>query len=236
MARAPVNKSGRPFQVFTPFHRAWIDHGVHDPASAVRASAPTGSPPRIGSTCRRPTTSWSPWPARRRRGEQWRAWLATGLRGGAAYPKLHDVPGADATSHLSIALRWGHLHPRTVLNDLAEQRSDGASRPGPPDRLAGLLRRCLFHRPDATSEPIRPEFAEMPSDEPDRTERPPNSSKAWQQGRTGYPLVDAGMRQLLAEGWMHNRVRMVVASFLIKDLHIGWWHGRRLVHGAPARR
>jgi deoxyribodipyrimidine photo-lyase len=48
---------------------------------------------------------------------------------------------------------------------------------------------------------------------------------AWQQGRTGFPLVDAGMRQLLAEGWMHNRVRMVVASFLIKDLHIGWWHG-----------
>ena len=55
--------------------------------------------------------------------------------------------------------------------------------------------------------------------------RPPRSGLAWQEGRLGYPLVDAGMRQLLAQGWMHNRVRMVVASFLTKDLHIGWWHG-----------
>ena len=65
----------------------------------------------------------------------------------------------------------------------------------------------------------------MPTDEPDADDRAADRLKAWQQGRTGYPLVDAGMRQLLAEGWMHNRVRMVVASFLIKDLHIGWWHG-----------
>ena len=65
----------------------------------------------------------------------------------------------------------------------------------------------------------------MPTDEPDQTKTAAERLEAWQQGRTGYPLVDAGMRQLLAEGWMHNRVRMVVASFLIKDLHIGWWHG-----------
>ena len=65
----------------------------------------------------------------------------------------------------------------------------------------------------------------MTVDEPDQTEAAAAHLKAWQDGRTGYPLVDAGMRQLRAEGWMHNRVRMVVASFLIKDLHIGWWHG-----------
>ena len=65
----------------------------------------------------------------------------------------------------------------------------------------------------------------MPTDEPDQSPTAAERLAAWQQGRTGYPLVDAGMRQLQAEGWMHNRVRMVVASFLIKDLHLGWWHG-----------
>jgi deoxyribodipyrimidine photo-lyase len=65
----------------------------------------------------------------------------------------------------------------------------------------------------------------MAVDEPEQSASAAAHLKAWQDGRTGYPLVDAGMRQLRAEGWMHNRVRMVVASFLIKDLHIGWWHG-----------
>jgi deoxyribodipyrimidine photo-lyase len=83
----------------------------------------------------------------------------------------------------------------------------------------------LFQRPDAVREPIRHEFSKFPTDDPDRMETASQRLKAWQRGQTGYPLVDAGMRQLLAEGWMHNRVRMVVASFLIKDLHIGWWHG-----------
>jgi deoxyribodipyrimidine photo-lyase len=85
----------------------------------------------------------------------------------------------------------------------------------------------LFQRPDAVGEPIRPEFSKMPTDDPQRLETAAQRLRAWQDGKTGYPLVDAGMRQLLAEGWMHNRVRMVVASFLIKDLHIGWSHGAR---------
>ena len=83
----------------------------------------------------------------------------------------------------------------------------------------------LFHRPDAITRPIKPEFAQMPTDEPEPGSVPAERLAAWQQGRTGYPLVDAGMRQLQVESWMHNRVRMVVASFLIKDLHIGWTHG-----------
>ena len=83
----------------------------------------------------------------------------------------------------------------------------------------------LYRRPDAVTQPIRPEFKAMPIDDMEHDKATQARFKAWQQGRTGFPLVDAGMRQLLAEGWMHNRVRMVVASFLIKDLHIGWWHG-----------
>ena len=137
-----INKSGAPVP------------GVHPVPSDLdrprRARPRPGRPrlrcrlarrPRTGWTCRRPTTSWSAWPGSGRRGSSGgRGWPGT-PRGSPPTPKLHDVPGADATSHLSIALRWGHLHPRTVLTDLAEQRSDGARGPGPPDRLAGLLRR-----------------------------------------------------------------------------------------------
>ena len=65
----------------------------------------------------------------------------------------------------------------------------------------------------------------MPAEDPATSPDAARGLQAWQRGRTGFPMVDAGMRQLLAEGWMHNRVRMLVASFLVKDLHLGWWHG-----------
>ncbi|HVK34307.1 MAG TPA: deoxyribodipyrimidine photo-lyase [Microlunatus sp.] len=220
-----VNKSGTPFQVFTPFHRTWLDHGVHDPASAVRVSSADwrASEDRVDLPPVDDELIGLAGEAKAR--EQWRAWLARDAEGVAAYPKLHDVPGADATSHLSIALRWGHLHPRTVLKDLAEQRSDGARALARQIAWRDFFADVLWHKPYATTEPVRPEYSKMTVDEPDKTEAAAAHLLAWQDGRTGYPLVDAGMRQLRAEGWMHNRVRMVVASFLIKDLHIGWWHG-----------
>ena len=179
----------------------------------------------VRRSSRSPIPSWSPWPARGRLGRAWQAWLNADSEGVDDYAELHDFPGPDATSHLSIALRWGHLHPRTVLADLATRRSKGAAALARQIAWRDFFADVLFHRPDAVSQPIRAEFKAMPTDEPDRTKRAAERLAAWQQGRTGFPLVDAGMRQLLAEGWMHNRVRMVVASFLIKDLHIGWWHG-----------
>ena len=112
-----------------------------------------------------------------------------------------------------------------MLGDLRPLRSKGASALARQIAWRDFFADTLFHRPDAVTQPIRPEFARMPTDEPEQTKTAAERLQAWQQGRTGYPLVDAGMRQLQAEGWMHNRVRMVVASFLIKDLHIGWWHG-----------
>ena len=79
----------------------------------------------------------------------------------------------------------------------------------------------LHRRPDTARDYLKPEFARMDYDEPgEQLER-------WKQGRTGFPIVDAGMRQLRATGWMHNRVRMIVASFLVKDLHLEWQHGAR---------
>ena len=79
----------------------------------------------------------------------------------------------------------------------------------------------LFHRPESARDYYKPEFARMDYDVPG------DQLQAWREGRTGFPIVDAGMRQLRATGWMHNRVRMIVASFLVKDLHVEWQHGAR---------
>ena len=219
------NKAGSPFQVFTPFHRTWSAHGTHDPAPGVRASSvdwmeaenrveiPDADEELIGLAGEQAAR------------QSWQRWLRRDHNGVDDYAKLHDFPGPDATSHLSIALRWGHLHPRTVLHDLSSRRSNGAAAVARQIAWRDFFADVLFHRPDAVTEPVRPEFKRMTSDDPGRTKTAAERLQAWQDGKTGYPLVDAGMRQLRAEGWMHNRVRMVVASFLIKDLHIGWWHG-----------
>ena len=114
-----------------------------------------------------------------------------------------------------------------MLHDLAGRRSKSATALARQIAWRDFFADVLFRRPEAVSEPIRREFSKMPTDDPHRLETAAQRLRAWQEGKTGYPLVDAGMRQLLAEGWMHNRVRMVVASFLIKDLHVGWWHGAR---------
>jgi deoxyribodipyrimidine photo-lyase len=120
------------------------------------------------------------------------------------------------------------LHPRTLLADPAERdgHADPLGTSGAATFREELARRkfhadMLFHRPQTAREYLRPEFARMPY------AGPGEQLEAWQQGRTGYPMVDAGMRQLLHSGWMHNRVRMIVASFLVKDLHLEWQHGAR---------
>jgi deoxyribodipyrimidine photo-lyase len=219
------NAAGKPFQVFSPFHHAWLAHGVHEPAPGVRASSVTWLRAEGRQRLDGPDKDLLPLVGEKPAASAWRAWLRRDSEGLADYAKLQDFPGVDATSHLSIALRWGHLHPRTVLHDLGPLRSKGAAALARQIAWRDFFADVLFHRPDAVSEPIRPEFTKFPTDDPDRMEAAAQRLQAWQQGKTGYPLVDAGMRQLLAEGWMHNRVRMVVASFLIKDLHIGWWHG-----------
>jgi deoxyribodipyrimidine photo-lyase len=122
-------------------------------------------------------------------------------------------------------LRWGHLHPRTILADLDPLRSEGAQAYARQLAWRDFYGDVLFHRPDSVTRAVRPAFEAMATDEPGRDMTAAKRLEAWKQGKTGYPLVDAGMRQMITEGWMHNRIRMVVASFLIKDLHIGWQHG-----------
>jgi deoxyribodipyrimidine photo-lyase len=116
------------------------------------------------------------------------------------------------------------VHPRTLLADLRERRG-----PGPHTYETELAWRefyadVLFRRPDSARDYYKPEYGRM------RYVRATGTTSGfteWQEGRTGFPIVDAGMRQLRHTGWMHNRLRMITASFLVKDLHIEWQHGAR---------
>ncbi len=223
-------QSDQPFQVFTPFHRAWAAHGTHAPAPDVAIAevdwveAPGREPLAEGDPGL--TAAAGETAAR----AAWQSYLDAGADGVTGYADHHDLPGVDATSRMSIPLRWGQLHPRTLLADLAPLLSGARYSKGAAALARQLAWRdffadVLYRRPDATRAPIRAEFKAMPTEDPNSSTEAENRLEAWKQGRTGFPLVDAGMRQLLDEGWMHNRVRLVVASFLTKDLHLGWWLG-----------
>ena len=140
----------------------------------------------------------------------------------AAYKSGRNLPGQPGTSMVSAHLHWGELSPRQVW------RSADALAPGDGrDTFLGeILWRefaayLLWHHPDLPEQPLRPAFAKLPF------RRASAELRAWQQGRTGIPIVDAGMRQLWHTGWMHNRVRMITASFLVKNLFIDWREGER---------
>jgi deoxyribodipyrimidine photo-lyase len=122
---------------------------------------------------------------------------------------------------MSVHLKWGEIHPRTLLADLARLDGGGAATYRKELAWREFYADVLAARPETARDYLRPAFARMRYDEPD------DLVEAWRQGRTGFPVVDAGMRQLRAIGWMHNRVRMIVASFLVKDLHVEWQVGAR---------
>ncbi len=133
-----------------------------------------------------------------------------------------DLPAVDATSRLSPRLRWGELSPRQVWHRI---RAAGGTQSDEFLRELGwrdFFRHTLFHEPQLATRNLRPEFDLFPWAEPDADEL-----RAWQHGRTGIPLVDAGMRELWHTGTMHNRVRMSAASFLIKNLLIDWRVGEQ---------
>lgn len=134
---------------------------------------------------------------------------------------------------MSPYLKWGCIHPRTMLADLGRLRSRGAAAYRRELAWREFYADLVFHRPDSLRRSIDPVVDTMTWDTGTEADA---RLTAWQQGQTGYPYIDAGMRQLLAEGWIHNRVRMGVASFLIKDLHVPWQRGaahflRHLVDG-----
>ncbi len=137
------------------------------------------------------------------------------------YPDARDRPAAGGTARLSPHLRWGEVSPRQVLRTVLRCRGEAAELFVRELVWRDFAAHLLFHAPHTATEPLRREFAAFLWRD-DAAEL-----RAWRQGRTGYPFVDAGMRQLLCSGWMHNRVRMVAASFLARDLLVNWLDGAR---------
>jgi deoxyribodipyrimidine photo-lyase len=211
---------GEPYRVFTPFHRAWLAHGWRDPADSAAGATDWVRPPdelRAEPLAAPPCDAELPEPGEAAALAAW-----ADFRGGALgdYSGQRDRPGRPGTSRLSAYLKFGSLHPRTLLAGLSGD--DGTFR----GELAwrDFYADVLWHAPRTARQNIDRRFDAMPLDSGDEAE---DRFTAWCAGETGYPIVDAGMRQLLAEGWMHNRVRMIVASFLVKDLHLPWWRGAR---------
>ena len=231
-----ATKQGRPYQVFTPFWRALLERDEPaEPTAAPRKLAPAtkrvaslgvddlGLLPTIPWAGTMEQT-WSPGEAGARK--RLDAFVATGLAG---YATGRDRPDRDGTSALSPHLHFGELSPRRAWHAV---RQAAGGRPvakltgGPEAYLRELGWRefaghLLFHFPHTSDAPLRSDYARFP------WVRDPVGLRAWQRGRSGFPIVDAGMRQLWATGWMHNRVRMIVASFLVKDLRVSWLEGAR---------
>jgi len=137
------------------------------------------------------------------------------------YEQHRDCPAISGTSSLSPYLHHGELSPRQVWHAVAHVGAAGPERDAYVRQLGWreFASHLLVHFPETPEKPLRRELQEFP------WRAATDGLAEWRRGRTGYPLVDAGMRQLWATGWMHNRVRMVVASFLVKDLLLSWRHG-----------
>ena len=207
-----LTNDGMPYKVFTPFHKRWLEmlpDGLPAPGDAKITDDAGIGVPDLDS---QPLVGAGEDAARARLEE----YLSTVDR----YPDLRDRPDLDETSRLSIDLKWGTLGPRRVIQEVGF---------GSAGRRA-FVRQIAWRDFHAQTMVIAPDLAEAPFRREYQNiawRHDPDGFEAWKHGRTGYPVVDAGMRQLEDEGWMHNRVRMITASFLVKDLLIDWRLGER---------
>ncbi len=235
-------RTGGPFQVFTPFWKSCL--ASPDPAPPL--ATPTRLPPPstwptsepLAALQLLPRLDWARgFPALWQPGRQGALRrLAEFLeRAFAGYGDARNRPDLAGTSRLSPHLHFGEISPREIWHEL---RAHATARPAlaAEPAAAGTWRQSqfvaelgwrefahhlLYHFPQTPEEPLRASYARFP------WRQDPDGLKAWQQGRTGFPIVDAGMRELWTTGWMHNRVRMIVGSFLVKDLLLPWQDGAR---------
>ncbi|HSL73124.1 MAG TPA: deoxyribodipyrimidine photo-lyase [Ilumatobacteraceae bacterium] len=219
---------GAPYAVFTPFSKMWRGVGwdaPFDPPGADHRWLGSGAegiesdplPDRPDPGCDLPAAG------ERVALERWDAFRVGPLD---AYPDDRDRPSITGTSQLSPALKWGTIHPRTLLADLDAGGAGSAAHTVYSSELAWreFYADVLYEQPRTAWENLNRKYDAMPVDtDAAATHR----FERWTAGETGFGIVDAGMRQLAATGWMHNRVRMIVASFLVKDLHLPWQWGAR---------
>jgi deoxyribodipyrimidine photo-lyase len=214
---------GTAYQVFTPFHRRWLEHGWRAPARTGPATARWIDPSGVGVALHDipdPGAELNVKAGEQAARRRWKRFVEHHLD---RYADDRDRPDLDATSRMSAYLHFGNIHPRTMAADLS---GNGA---GPRAYRRELAFRdfyagVLAHWPRSAWWNFTAAFDAISVDEDADAQR---RFAAWKQGRTGFPLVDAGMRELCLSGFMHNRVRMVAASFLVKDLHLPWQWGAR---------
>jgi len=208
---------GTPYRVYTPFYRAWLAHGWRKPAQFPKQQPNWYLPlksealPKLESSFK--VESCGEFSALK----NFENFLKNGIKG---YDQNRNRPDLNGTSKLSLALRFGEIHPRTILSQLSDD----------PDQEVFRKEICwrefyadvLAHNPESETISLDQKWELMGWGD---SKTHAKELKQWKAGLTGYPIVDAGMRQLVETGWMHNRVRMIVGSFLIKDLHIHWREG-----------
>lgn len=220
-----LTRDGRPFSVFTPYSRAWmakLDAAVLAPRPVASHRAAFADPG--------PAALPSLEDIGFRRTDLAQIGVPTGMSGGrrlfddfkgrvGAYRERRDFPAVKGPSYLSAHLRFGTISVRELARFARDTGGEGAETWLKELVWREFYSQLLWHHPRVVEHAFRPEFDAIPF---------PNDEEkfaAWCEGRTGYPLVDASMRQLNRSGYMHNRLRMVAASFLVKDLHVDWRRG-----------
>ncbi|MDQ8203666.1 deoxyribodipyrimidine photo-lyase [Pelagicoccus sp. SDUM812003] len=217
-----ANKSGSPFKVFTPFWKHLKPRSVRQLSDAPKTlEAPQKWPQSdpLEAFDLLPEIPWDEafydhWtPGEKGARERLSMFAKQGL---ARYDDQRDLPAEDGVSRLSPHLHFGEISPVQLWRELESDEAEPYLRQIVWREFAHHL---LFHFPDTPSKPLRPEFEDFP------WKKNQKALRAWKKGQTGYPIVDAGMRQLWTTGWMHNRVRMIASSFLVKHLLIPWQEG-----------
>ncbi|SDG69234.1 cryptochrome/photolyase family protein [Pelagibacterium luteolum] len=233
-----ATQSGTPYGVFTPFWKTLRDKAIPDPIGRIEKHEKITSPkldmPKAPFWSDGIFDAWTP-------GEDSaKSALAAFLEDALSdYPQGRDVPSRDVTSRLSPYLRHGEIGPRQVWFATRHLIDANPSRTSAGEKFLSELAwrefsyHLLFHRPDISQHPMQERFADIDW----RTDT--KALHAWQKGQTGIPIVDAGMRQLWTTGWMHNRVRMLTASLISKNLLLDWrkgeqWFWDTLVDADPA--
>jgi deoxyribodipyrimidine photo-lyase len=221
-----VKDDGTPYRVFTPFFRRWREHGWRRPATSRPGSAHLIDPLDLPGESAQPVEipdfgGRLDFPAGEAAAlEHWQAFVSSGLQ---HYEQDRDRPDRVGGSGMSIYLKFGNIHPRTMAADL-DLKMPGA---------AAYLRQLAFRDFYASVLHFWPRSAwrnwnrDFDAIETDTDAQAHRRFERWKAGQTGFPIVDAGMRELRETGFMHNRVRMIVASFLVKDLHLPWQWGAR---------
>ncbi|MEY4398413.1 MAG: hypothetical protein RLZ53_989 [Actinomycetota bacterium] len=205
---------GTPYKVYTPFYRSWLTHLKAVPVAPASKESVRDIPAELLRFDAALELGGNTIAGEQQALETLKRFLESRID---QYHEQRDRADIGGTSHLSHALSHGEIHPRTIISKLPS--SDGAEVYLKELAWREFYADVLLHNPETLTDYLDKKYAKM------RYEDPDERFEAWKAGRTGFPMVDAGMRQLATTGWMHNRVRMIVASFLVKDLHIEWQHG-----------